>query len=60
MEAIDIARKLAGLGSAAEAQEAYKLAVHQGGSPAETTKFRIQACVNYTTKASSGSRYCPW
>ena len=33
MEAIDIARKLAALGSAEEAQEAYKLVIHQGAEP---------------------------
>ena len=41
MEAIDIARKLAGLGSAEEAREAYQLVVHQSGDPAE----RLEAAV---------------
>ena len=35
MEAIEIARKLASLGSAAEAQDAYGLVIHQSGNPAE-------------------------
>lgn len=35
MEAIEIARKLAELGSAEEARAAYELTLHQGGDPAE-------------------------
>lgn len=41
MEAIDIARKLAALGSAEEAQEAYKLALHQGAKPADMLEAAV-------------------
>lgn len=41
MEAIDIARKLAALGSVEEAQEAYKLVVHQGADPGDILEAAI-------------------
>lgn len=50
MEAIDIARKLAVLGSAEEAQEAYKLVIHQGADPAgmlEAALYVLQSGGDY-------------
>ncbi|MCX4371470.1 hypothetical protein [uncultured Oscillibacter sp.] len=50
MEAIDIARRLAGLGSAEEAQNAYKLALHQGLDPAgelEAAAYILQSGGDY-------------
>ena len=41
MEAIEIARKLASLGSAAEAQDAYGLVIHQSGNPAEKLEAAV-------------------
>ena len=50
MEAIDIARKLAALNSVEEAQEAYKLVIHQGADPAgmlEAAVYVLQSGGDY-------------
>ncbi len=41
MEAIEIARRLAGLGDAEEARNAYNLAIHQGAGPAEVLEAAV-------------------
>jgi len=41
MEAMDIARRLAALGSAEEARDAYKLALYQGAEPAEALEAAV-------------------
>lgn len=50
MNAIEIARKLAALGSAAEACQAYSLVLHEGGNPAgelEAAAYILQSGGNY-------------
>ena len=50
MNAIEIARKLAALGSAAEACQAYSLVLHEGGDPAgelEAAAYILQSGGNY-------------
>ncbi len=65
MEAIEIARKLAALGSAAEARDAYRLVIHQGGDPAgelEAAVYILQSGgdykISYTCFRSLYNRGC--